>query len=453
LWIALGVPAHAGPDPCAAIRAACRNAGFVEGASRSGNGLQQDCIDPIVQGAAQPARASRPLPHVDAATVSGCRAAKGIPGAATAPAPGSQAMIVRRPGPVVTAGTPPPGGLVAVLTYNSGQTLSLAAFDNPNISGVALQIHWADIEPTAGAPEWATLDALFARADATHKWVQLLIFPGFFSPSWAYPASDSALFKLQYGPGSKKLGPQPLPMPWDATYQSNWLAFMKLLATRYGGDPEFAMLGAAGPTSVSVEATEPNTPADRTLWQSMGYTQTKYVGAWSAILPTLAADFPNQYLSIAGGADTDSIVNINASGTIVTNFKLGTKGQIDAEATSVLGPRLGLQNSNLDGSAGGDEPNTDFIVAHAGKVLTGFQLRSAASGPGMGVGTPAQVLRAALDNGIRANPAGAHVDYIEVYDKDVEDAALQPTLAYGASLFKAPTPPIYPRQPCGTRCY
>ena len=343
-----------------------------------------------------------------------------------------------------------------MLTYNSGQTLSLAAFDNPNISGVALQIHWSDIEPTAGDPQWATLDALFARASATGKWVQLFIFPGFFSPSWAYPASDSAVFPLQYGPGHKRGEALPLPMPWDATYQANWLAFMQLVAARYGDNPAFAIMGAAGPTSVSDETTEPNTSADQSTWQSMGYTQTKYVNAWSAVLPALAADFPNQYLSIEGGAGTNSIVDIDASGAIVKNAKLGTKQQIVDTATTVIGARLGLQNSNLDGSAGGDEPNTDYVISYAGKALTGFQLRSSAAGTGMGVGTPAQVLKAALDNGIRTTPSGAHVDYIEVYDKDVEDAALQTTLAYGASLFKAPAPthpPPLPHTPCGTHCY
>jgi hypothetical protein len=321
LWIALGLasPALAGPGPCAEIRAACKNAGFAQGASASGAGLVKDCVNPILDGAAQPEGASPRLPRVEPRIVSACRAAKGMAQVTTPSAPSPQRLMAPRAH--VAAGPSParprPTGLVAVLTYNSGQTLSLAAFDNPNISGVALQIHWADIELTQGDPQWATLDAFFTKAAASGKWVQLLVFPGFFSPSWAYPASDSARFKLQYGPGSKKDGPTPLPMPWDPTYQANWLDFMQQVASRYGANPSFAILGAAGPTSVSVEATEPNKPDDRTIWQSMGYTQTKYVGAWNAILPALASDFPSQFLTIAGAADTDSIVNINAKGDIV----------------------------------------------------------------------------------------------------------------------------------------
>jgi hypothetical protein len=121
----------------------------------------------------------------------------------------------------------------------------------------------------------------------------------------------------------------------------------------------------------------------------------------------------------------------------------------------VLGARLGLQNSNLDGSAGGDEPNTNYIVGYTGKVLTGFQLRSSVSGGGMGTGTPPQILKAALDNGMRLGPSGQHVDFIEIYDKDVEDSTLQATLADGAALFKPPPipRPIHPPMPCGTHCF
>jgi hypothetical protein len=456
LAFALAPPAHAGTDACAEIRAACKNAGFVRGAGASGAGLVKDCVNPILHGAAQPDGASPRLPRVDPRIVSACRAANVTPDAATTPAPRPSRRTEQRTLPIgPTPARPRPTGLVAVLTYRSGQPLSLAAFDNLNISGVALQIHWADIQPTEGDPQWATLDTFFAKASASGKWVQLLVFPGFFTPSWAYPATDSARFKLQYGPGSKKDGPQPLPMPWDTTYQANWLAFMQQVASRYGANPQFAILGAAGPTSVSVETTEPNKPDDRTIWKSMGYTQTRYVGAWNAVLPALAADFPGQFLTIAGRAATDSIVNIDAKGDIVKDFHLGTKGQIVATATGVLGARLGLQNSNLDGSAGGDEPNTDYIVGYAGKVLTGFQLRSSVSGGGMGSGTPAQILKAALDNGTRLGPSGQHVDFIEIYDKDVEDATLQTTLAYGAALLKTPfpKPSPFPRKPCATKCF
>ncbi len=78
----------------------------------------------------------------------------------------------------------PPHGLVVVLENKPQEArLNVDALHSPFISGVALQIGWRDIEPTQGNPDWSKLDQLFAAAEESKKWVQLLIFPGFFSPT------------------------------------------------------------------------------------------------------------------------------------------------------------------------------------------------------------------------------------------------------------------------------
>ena len=59
--------------PCEQIAAACQAAGFTQGGARTGTGLQLDCIVPIMQGAPQPRRASKPLPQVDPQLVAACR--------------------------------------------------------------------------------------------------------------------------------------------------------------------------------------------------------------------------------------------------------------------------------------------------------------------------------------------------------------------------------------------
>jgi hypothetical protein len=82
-----------------------------------------------------------------------------------------------------------PNGLVVVVQNDPRQEqLDLRALSNPYVSGVALQIHWSDIEPVEGNPDWSKVDQLFAGAESSKKWVQLLIFPGFFSPAWPWKA-------------------------------------------------------------------------------------------------------------------------------------------------------------------------------------------------------------------------------------------------------------------------
>jgi hypothetical protein len=60
--------------PCQQIRAACEEAGFVQGAARDGIGLQMHCMMPIMQASAQPPSARRPLPKVDPQLAVDCKA-------------------------------------------------------------------------------------------------------------------------------------------------------------------------------------------------------------------------------------------------------------------------------------------------------------------------------------------------------------------------------------------
>jgi hypothetical protein len=78
--------ASAAPNPCAMIRQLCEDAGFVQGGVQSGNGLQRDCIQPLVRGTPQPGAASRPLPRVDPQVLAACRAASADSGPASSTA-------------------------------------------------------------------------------------------------------------------------------------------------------------------------------------------------------------------------------------------------------------------------------------------------------------------------------------------------------------------------------
>jgi hypothetical protein len=107
-------PGNAAQDPCATIRQLCENAGFVQGAAQSGNGLQRDCIQPILQGATQSSGASRPLPVVDPQLVSACRAAK--------PNLGQSNATPKAPPPGPASSNLPGGSASRTLTYVPGST-------------------------------------------------------------------------------------------------------------------------------------------------------------------------------------------------------------------------------------------------------------------------------------------------------------------------------------------
>jgi len=333
-------------------------------------------------------------------------------------------------------GNSAPNGLVVVIENNPQEDkLNLQALNNPYISGVALQIHWSDLEPVEGNPDWSKLDQLFAAAESSKKWVQLLIFPGFFTPPWALQGVHTEMFPLQYGPGKGTVAK--LPMPWDDVYLNRWFTFVKLLSDRYGTSPAFRVIAAAGPTSVSAEYTLPSKKEDIPTWVNAGYTPEKYAAAWGKTFRAYAADFPNQYISVSMGFG----LNINEGGEIAPREREETRQEIIDEAMSVLGSRFALQFSNLDGFPGaGPGPRAvSFVIGYNGRVITGLQLRTSCernSGNMGAEGNPPLALKKSIDIGMQPNAAGQRINYLEIYEPDALADDLQPVLRDGASLFK-----------------
>jgi hypothetical protein len=93
--------------PCAQILAACEHAGFVRGGARTGNGLQVDCIRPVMTGTSQRGRASKPLPQIDAQVITACKARNPSFGQPRAPAaPGNEQPSATQPQAAATAPSP-----------------------------------------------------------------------------------------------------------------------------------------------------------------------------------------------------------------------------------------------------------------------------------------------------------------------------------------------------------
>jgi hypothetical protein len=67
-------PPEKGSGPCAQIAAACKQAGFIEGDYKTGNGLHVDCIDPIMRGTPPPHKTKLSLPQVSPALIAACKA-------------------------------------------------------------------------------------------------------------------------------------------------------------------------------------------------------------------------------------------------------------------------------------------------------------------------------------------------------------------------------------------
>ena len=131
---------------------------------------------------------------------------------------------------------------------------------------------------------------------------------------------------------------------------TRWSGFLKLLSDRYGSNPAFRVMAADGPTSVSAEFTLPSSPEDVRTWLSLSYTPRKYLEAWRKTFRTVAADFPNEYISLSLGFG----LNINDQGRLDAAARRRTKQEAIDAGMRIVGPRFALQYSNLDGNHGPD---------------------------------------------------------------------------------------------------
>jgi hypothetical protein len=335
-----------------------------------------------------------------------------------------------------------PSGLVVVLPKAGKQddSLTLRALNISFISGVDLQIDWRDIEPVQGKPDWSKLDALFAAAISSKKWVKLDIFPGFFSPEWALEGAKTDFFNIPYGPGSGAVAK--LPMPWDRVYLGRWFTFLRQLGERYGRSPAFRMIAAAGPTSVSSEMTLPAySPPAIQKWLSDGYTPAKYLDAWEETFHVYADTFPNQCVSLA--APQLPILEQRRSNRAA---HLRAKHEVVARAMRVFGRRLAIQSNDLHAGHARVEAadGTDFINGYSGQIITGFEMRGGTEGHASEVmgaaGNPPLALRRSIDKGTAPNNVGQHVNFLEIYRGDVVSSDMQPVLQYAASLFRGSHP-------------
>jgi hypothetical protein len=325
---------------------------------------------------------------------------------------------------------PAPRGFVCVkdLVSHQGKALAFdpAVFANPVIAGVTARVPWSAIQPTAkSAYDWSILDGVYQAASAANKIVELLLIPGYYTPSWALaqlPATEQAIFTVPYG---GLVGQSlPLPVPWSTTYQEFWATFVQALATRYAGQSLTALVGVAGPTSVSDEFSLPDDPASVTLWQSLGYTSTKYVAAWQTAFALYTSAFPEQWLSIA----LHPCLPIDANGASDSRSSSSVRGEVISAAQSVIGTRLAIQESGLTATkTPGANAGYSIVQGYSGQYLTGFQCSTSATQHPDQMGNasdPVAAFSATIQLGLAGN-----VSYIQVYEPDVLNSTTAGILA------------------------
>ncbi len=333
---------------------------------------------------------------------------------------------------------------------------------NASIAGLMIRIDWLDMyEPQAFSNiDWSITDAVFADAKASGKFVVLSFVPGFGSPLWVLedPSVTTKMFCIAYGfvPGGNKHGqPSALPLPWDDNYLAQWILFLHQVYERYGNNPYFKMIAAAGPTSISEEMSLPGTEKpstkpgfcnatqvaqDLNTWRGVGYTPDKYVAAWNVVFEYYAALFPQQFVSLAvfDGLPVGHTATAPFPRTDTPRLVVGAGAATASLNFAVEGNGLTPNSTN----------STAYKLVQSSKMAptsltTGFELATSAytspakQGDLMNwVNALCLSLQAGMDAG---------VDYLEIYEKDVEEswgnATASAVLATAANQLTVPGSP------------
>jgi uncharacterized protein (TIGR03437 family) len=215
---------------------------------------------------------------------------------------------------------------------------------DPAISGITLGAHWDQTQPSSGnspgSYDWSYLDDAFAVAVSAQKTVQLIITPGFDSPSWllaeipscdplfttgSAPSNCGTVTFVGY-PEAQRSDGNVLPLPWNSAYQAAWGAFLTSLNARYSSNTAFVSIAIAGPIGASDEMIFPTDENDTTaqpsgltvdnMWTALiqhsfpsnsAYQNTDqvFIDAWKQAIESAEAIFTGVTLFIGADAGND----------------------------------------------------------------------------------------------------------------------------------------------------
>jgi len=347
--------------------------------------------------------------------------------------------------------------------------------NNPAVSGLALQIGWSTLNPnptsSAQPYDWSWLDDAFSsvatwnahNTAAAPKTIQLILFPGYFTPPWTLdqiPSCDGLFLSPQQTPpancGKATFagffepvgGRTVLPMPWNAFYKSSFKTFLTALAAQYGANPAFVSIPVAGPTAASVEMIVPNnanTPnqsqfggiAPNDMWLKLlafnypnqpAYQRSDqaFIDEWNAAIDMYSQVFSGVTLVSTTG---DGLPNLAATGftvptafkddcplvdmdcaaetTILTHFVDPTVGGSNAKANqeSGMNGRASAHRNNLDAFTAKDlAQRTAQFSSPQAQIVAGEQF-----GTGFSTGGIAQGCTSVFPPGPADTPAGCSI--------------------------------------------
>ncbi len=316
---------------------------------------------------------------------------------------------------------------VHLQTYHgvSSYQVDSSMLTNPLVDGISIRMFWSDVEPNEGVFVWSTLDSLITQAANAGKVVSIRIMPGYSTPTWVYAAGAQRFNFIwdQSGWGPSFCSTVSIPVPWDPVFLAKWSALVQAFGAHYSSNPAVVAVKITG---VSTESEESNLPLyvnrpltngqtgctsnnDVANWLAIGYTRTRAVNAWEQIAQMFQQAFPGMLMM--DSMQPGGFPPIDNNGNLITGFNGAdtiASQSIVNYAVSTFGTQYALQNDALTSTW-----NWSYQAGFASQIETGYQTL-AALGSSL---SPALI-----------NVVNLGADYVELYEGDINNPALQTTL-------------------------
>jgi hypothetical protein len=325
---------------------------------------------------------------------------------------------------------------------------------DPAISGLALQVHWDTLNPnppgTPNAYDWTYLDLAFTQVLLSNilnpfagpKTIQLIITPGFQTPSWVFQelAPCDPLFNGKSAPDcgwvtfngyQEQADGNKFPLPWSPIYQSAWKTFLTALAARYGSNPALVSIAVDGPTAASAEMILPsdatatnhqpqNNLSPNDMWETLfatqlgitgSFTDQPFIDQWTNAIDMFGELFSGLTLTVATGdglpnftpgtdypvpvpfvsACPDPNMDCYSQALILAYFIEPTVGGANAKATQTSGMEANRADPDSDHDMGvaavkGLSHVTESLSSPSAQILGGAQFNTSFSNDPVGEG-------------------------------------------------------------------
>lgn len=174
--------------------------------------------------------------------------------------------------------------------YNLGAAdtyISPASYDSAYVTGGAVRVSWAALEPTEGSYNWTFLDHEIATASAKGKKISIYFGTGGKAPSWLL--GDPAVHFFYYQDGTHVVQ---IPVPYDSIYLAKMCRFIRAFGAHYKDSTTIAYVRGSSEAITNGWGLPSRDTANRSWAGYYHFTPDTMQHAMQRVLDTFMAAFP-----------------------------------------------------------------------------------------------------------------------------------------------------------------